>query len=678
MNNSLIACTNGVCGLCDLLKVAESIFFGLLSVAVLLAVLFAIISGFLYLSSFGNEVRLKMAKEAFKYCLVGFCISLGAWLTVHSLYALLGYKGGSWWQIECVGEDPSVTQPEKNKTIYPNEVLPDENGGRGNPISLPDLAKMKPEELPENKYFFIHGLGGQPILNAAKQLASIAEAAKKQGKLLYAVIPHSVLKPQKNQVTSKDKEYELVDLTELAGPTTYQTQKNLQGEILDLIARSPSSRIPLIMANSKDDLPQFSKIWPTDINLSAKLIKNNFTTITPEGVIYEENKVFNEEEDPGSSTFTINLSYDAEQDKYYLDQEKPVSFEFPQDVSVRSAKVAASEVAQTLAQSAMNSYYKEEDEWASVAELVAKYSDATAYSPGAFPTGVVRDLRQPTNAKEHDRLVKGLEEDAAVIINNELRGVRKGANIKTTKNDNSQDISVSKSQESEYRVSVITPTEFTSTLEEVEKLLKAIPNYKISDLKARISTNRILGLPERENLKALIESVQGEIAYISGINLNIAPDFIMCIFNKETGFDAGAVSVTGCSGLGQLSMNAAKAGMQEMKKYAPKHFKALSEKVNKDWSESTESSIDMETTFEAQGNTDFKRVILRSDSNLNAAFATGFLDYIRRGRNGKGQPVSSELDLRKIAVRYGPGNMSYPDSIMVCYRNKGWRTIRNK
>jgi len=144
----------------------------------------------------------------------------------------------------------------------------------------------------------------------------------------------------------------------------------------------------------------------------------------------------------------------------------------------------------------------------------------------------------------------------------------------------------------------------------------------------------------------------------------------MCVFEKESKFDPGAMSQTGCSGLGQMSMGATRSATKKLKKLAPKHFEALSEKIRKNF------GVDMEETLTREGGGEKKREILRSDPNLNAALSYAHLT--EKGIVGRGGSARNIQDLRNMVTGYGPGNSYYANSIFKCLENGSWRVIPEK
>jgi hypothetical protein len=167
-----------------------------LGIAFAVAMFFVVLSGFIYIVSIGDSGTMGFSKEGLKYAIGGFVICLFSFLAIHTVYLVTGYKnpnGGNWWEIQCNSGTPqSLLDLDSKKKIskaYANEVSPDSVGGRDNPISLDDLVKEKLASLPEGKYFFMHGLGGQSLKETAGQLLALTEKASSAKRDLTVALP---------------------------------------------------------------------------------------------------------------------------------------------------------------------------------------------------------------------------------------------------------------------------------------------------------------------------------------------------------------------------------------------------------------------------------------------------------------------------------------------------------
>ena len=758
----LVPCTLTECTFCHLLRLMERIFFWLLSLAFAVAVFFVVVSGFLYIFSIGDSSMMSFAKEGLKLSLIGFVICILSWLSIHLVYTVLGYKGDNWWQIDCNENKTAYTTQEKQvPNPYKNELASNSLGGRSNPIALPDLASQGIAAIPENKYFFIHGIGGQPLKNSAQQIAKITQEAKEQKKIVYAAVPYQ------DPITGDPIGVDPINLTNYLSADLKVTLDNLENVIINkLISRMSSSEIPLLISDSSENVPQFNNKWPQNVSPDKAL-----AYLTEGGVWYKEDDVNEEQDysDQNFSFFTINLTYDPTTDKYFLDRDNPISFEFPKDISSGAAREAVVDIAKVVAKSAGYSQGAREDEWNNFVNLLARdpvlsqtksqetssgyeeeeeeeedpiFSDLSqennfshTYDSGAFPAGIVRNSEEERTAEDSDKAFRELEELAKSIIDDEFGDTDVYSESSSRKSGNRSSGAKPKRQPSPTPV-ITSPGSSTEELptSELPPILSStgneedfvsperkqgsnkfpsipstenyptispeyspvggtnvnrVNNYDLSQLspiRGKITTSNILSLEEREEIRNMMSDIRKEMAETGGVDLNVSSDFAMCLFYKETfhhtinsrgkkepeSFDASAMSTTGCSGLGQLEMSSAKAGLQYLKKYAPKHFEALSKKVSK------ERQIDMEKLIMSDNNQE-KRKLLRSDPNLNAAISYALLNEKKRGSiNGKGKPIGNDQDLRNLAHRYGPGEdqeSNYPDLVMKCYQNNAWRRI---
>jgi len=276
----LVPCTLTECTFCDLLKLIERIFYWLLALAFALAVFFVIVSGFAYILSVGDSSMMGWAKEGLKLSLIGFAICLLAWLAIHVLYTVLGYKG-NWWTMECASDQQATsTRNSTLANLYASEVTPDNLGGRNNPINLINLTTTDLKQLPENKYFFIHGIGGQPLDRAAEQLAVLTKSAAESKKIIYAAVPsldnngdiigtrlvglNELLSPEtiSNLLPDNIPEETKKEIADTVESVDKKTKDRFYDLILSMLLKSVSQEIPLIASSDTTQIPDFNSIWP--------------------------------------------------------------------------------------------------------------------------------------------------------------------------------------------------------------------------------------------------------------------------------------------------------------------------------------------------------------------------------------------------------------------------------
>jgi len=288
----IVPCTLTECTFCNLLQMIERIFFWLLSLAFAVAVLFVIVSGFAYILAVGDSGMMGWAKEGLKLSIIGFAICLLAWLAIHVLYTVLGYKG-NWWTMECAKEDTANIPGNSVASLYANEIAPDGLGGRNNPINLIDLTQTGLKQLPENKYFFIHGIGGQPLDKAAGQLANVVAQAENNKQIVYAAVPYRDSKGtiSGTQIVNLNNflASELKNVLSQGGAQPVDMVQNLTGSktgdqfynvLTNILTNSLSDEIPLLMAREGITIADFNRVWPK-VNWNKYLANGEGTSIQP-------------------------------------------------------------------------------------------------------------------------------------------------------------------------------------------------------------------------------------------------------------------------------------------------------------------------------------------------------------------------------------------------------------
>lgn len=680
---SLLTCAGSGCSLCDLLKTIENIFFWLLSVTFVSAILFVVISGFAYAFSLGKPGLIEKAKRVLKFSIAGFAISLLSWLSVHSAYNLLGYKSDSWWRLEC--DSQKAVQTMETATVansYLNEISVNNLGGRNNPVALPDLVETGLANFPENKYLFIYGLGGQSLERAAQQLAEIVLEAKKNGKAVYIVKPFYVDPETEEVVSSK-----LENLNKYINPDVGQTIKdttvhNFENWLVKYELENDSIEVPLgIFDEDLTSMPVFNNDAWTQIGdyTGPGLSSVERGVLRTEGIRLND-KVIEGETDyiemTESSPWTVNLASfypkGASYPEYYLNLERPLTFNFAPNVDEESAEAASEEIAKVVARSA-KTVINAEDDWFKLSDLMAKETlSGESYDPGIFPYAVVKGSFQ-RKEEENDRFNQELEERAEKIIKEEV-----GENFKETVTR----APLSPGAAIQEKVitaagsnlppipaplpSIPVPKEDSASGNDSSKFNKIASLGDYSLTPGGINTDQILSLAERERLYKLVQGIQKEEAENMGKNMNISPAFIMCVMALESKFDVAAGKKGSTHvGLGQMGINETKMGLQELKKYAPDHYKELSDKIREDF------GVDMEGTFmgkQTKESKETKLKITRSDPEFAAATTTAWIQKLGTEKGGG-------KNLRKIAEAYnGGGDANYPVNwILRCAENNGWR-----
>ena len=97
------------CTLCQLFLMLKLILEFLLKLALIIVILFIIISGLLYIFSLGSPEMLTRAKSALTRAIAGFAIIFLAWLVINTVMNVVGWNKGSWHEVACDGGISSFT-----------------------------------------------------------------------------------------------------------------------------------------------------------------------------------------------------------------------------------------------------------------------------------------------------------------------------------------------------------------------------------------------------------------------------------------------------------------------------------------------------------------------------------------------------------------------------------------
>jgi len=676
----LVACAGTDCSVCHLLKTAEQIFFWLLSIAFATTVLFVLIAGFAYILSVSNFSLANRAKTALKVTLVGFAICLLAWLAIHSVYAILGFQG-SWWSMDCTSDETPSDQGQTTGAqaeLYANEVSMNGLGGRNNPIALPDLVLRGTGSFPDNKYFFVHGLGGQPLDQAAQQMAQIVEKEKQQGKIVYAVMPS-----ERDPITGEIINVRLDDLTSLISSDNQgaqnQTGKKLEDWITQYFIESDSVTLPIIVYGGEvPTVPKLSNdVWKQLDNL----INNGLISLDSSGTLRVEGGDVSENNPSGNkpSYWNVNLLTDYSKNnsstpEFIVDPNNPITFNFSPEVSADSAEKAATDIAKTVATAVSEQTTGSSDNWTKLATLMAKESlNGNSYSPGIFPYAVPTNNTTPRSNSDNEELNKILEEKATSIVKQEVddyfgrSGFSNETNIMFPSVDTGEKSYTIPSSPAGAQASLnqtdVSDNGSPSSLSGVQYFNKVPSLASYSIVQGGINTDQVLPLSGREKLYQLVQGIQKEESDSTGKNSNIPPGFVLCVEQLESKFDVAAGEKGSTHvGLGQMGTNETKGGLQELKKNAPNHYKELFEKVQQDY------GVDMEDTYFGKDNAEKKKMrdkIARTDPEFATATTTAWIQKL--GEGGK--------SLQTIAQNFG--GEAYPGGetswILQCTQNNGWR-----
>lgn len=656
MDQSIVGCDGLSCDVCDIIASMAGFISLLITISFSLGLLFAVISGFMHIFSWGDKRKNKLAKNGLKYSLIGLTICLVAYLMVATIFQTLGFKRDNWFEIECDSNLSESQEEGEKKARYKNELPLGEIGARNNPV-LADNLDTFVLNAPLDQYFFIRGLSAQSLGQSIEELKTVVESSQSVGKNIFAVLPDSTV----DDVSEVDAR--LIDLGDMLGENERETKNNLTKFLRSFVEVAPTGILPLIVVSEGKIPSNFENAWPKDESLEslAGIFK---------GLVYEENPIFSDQQEADDSGFTINLKYDEKNNRYYLDPEKPVSLEFDPGVDRKAAEEATVQIAETI--SALLPENKYEDVYPTISNFMGS-AEKTSLAP--LPDAVIKTVSSKGVTSEEVGLLENFIRNKILNQGGSEAGIfSPSAAPQAPEDAKPVSPSVSSGQPSDGILPSTESINYSSALPsgEIGERISSVSGYDLSQLKRNVATDRVLNTEERKELNKMLKGLQQEISDNSR-NMNIPSEFMMCIFEKESNFDGGARSATGCSGIGQVCMAETKIAVKHMKKYAPNHYKAFAEKFAQQGKDMEKICSDKVKNYNEK-----KRELLRSDPNFGAAVAYMLADYKKRGGADKGKPVGNDKDLSRLANNYGPGNSDYSASIMRCMKNNSWLIDRRK
>jgi len=587
----LVPCTLSECTFCHLLQLLERIFFWLLSLAFAVAVFFVVVSGFAYILSVGDQGMMGWAKEGLKYSLMGFMICILSWLGIHIVYTVLGYEG-NWWKMDCASQQSTSLESQTAASLYANEITPNSFGGRNNPVALSDLTKTGLINFPENKFFFIHGIGGQPLESAAKQIAKITQEAEEQKKVVYAVVPYR----DKNGIIVGSQKIKLNDylpaelgdiISQVGGKeiasgsqgTASKTKDQFYSLMMDVLTKSVTDIIPLVMTKEGITPADFNQMWPkvdwnkalADNSLLFKpsssvvsglnyqegdgpvfydpdryggLIPKNDTHVEvnfkPDGTLDLDNPITIKQVADGVEEEQLN-AYIGELGKALANLEKQYELKGNEkDIILGLTKLMAGEqgdaeengTEKTDKDTSVKNNTEISNEFQQNLDLESVWNTGGA---GILPNRIATSNKHPDEIKL-DKAIKQLEKEVADFLKNPDRdtgGGITGSNGSTSGGDRSTTGGTASTGDTSSTTSTTGASEPTG-------------NWSGTSIgiKGQLSKDEIKRLEEEIVPKALKD-----------LNLNVPVDFIMCIINKESSFNPSSSNTRGERSLGLTQIN---------------------------------------------------------------------------------------------------------------------------
>lgn len=720
----LVPCTLSECTFCDLLKLIERIFFWLLTLAFAVAVLFVVVSGFAYILSVGDSGMMSWAKEGLKLSIIGFIICITSWLAIHILYVVLGY-GDTWWKIDCADQKRGAAiEIQSVANLYANEIAPNSLGGRNNPIALPDLGKQGLASLPENKYFFIHGIGGQPLDNAAKQIAAAVKQADEQKKIVYAVVPYR----DKNGIVVGSQRVKLndyltaevkdiisqvggKDVTSNVQDATSKTKDQFYSLMMDVLTKSVTDIIPLVMTKEGITAADFNQMWPkvdwnkalADNSLLFKpsssvvsglnyqegdgpffydpdryggLIPKNDTHVdinfNPDGRLNLEKPITISQVADGVEEEQLN-AYIGELGKALASLEKQAKFKGNEkDVILGLTKLMAGEQGDTEENGTKKTEGDgEQSDNLSNEDISAKNNTEISDKfqrnldlesiwntggAGVLPNRIATSNKHPDEIKL-DRAIKELEKEVADFLKNpngDISGTT-GASGSTSGGDRST---------SRGNTGTGNTSGTTSTTNGASEPTGNWSGTSIG-IKGQLSKDEIKRLEEEIVPKALKD-----------LNLNVPVDFVMCIVNKESTFNPGSFNNRGERSLGLTQINTKPGVHTEVDA-----LKGLKNYANKNDPNNIYLKLRRDVGSDDVLKSDAGLLSQRDPANergiTSVSMGIGYLKLLNAA-HGRGDGLKNYSDLENLAGGYnggprGAGSTGYTRDVVNCTK-----TMQNK
>jgi len=631
IRGGLVPCTLKECTFCHLLLMVNNIIQWLLGIAFVVGVLFIILNGFLYILSIGDEGMMTGAKQGLWMSVIGFAICLLAWLFIHVTYLIIGYKGDSWYKIECNVESSSSSSSSDESLAYlPNEVDPGSLGGRANPVSLYELSSEKLVQLPTDEYFFVNGIGGQPLELAAQRLARVAKTAIENNKEIYLVIPKENMYGE----VEKTNTIKLNDYLDQSSDILSQKNQDVFKDLaLSLLLNNVSELSTFAITDSGNAPPRFSGVWPTyDWTDESKKVEP-FTTTDKNGLVYTEGDgplLFNTEKydlSPNQTHIEINLNKDGS-----LNTKDPLKI-------VQVGEGVTQEQINALLQEILTIIINTDEQLVAEGErdeFILKLIKLLAMN-------YLNDLKEKAEKETKEEIPEDVEEETIeeeVPKEDEPTGGT-GVLPNTIKNtSNKPPTSSSSNSSSSSSGSSSRPPNTGSS-----------SSSGNNDSNISVGTNGYkLNEKEKAELKKDIE------AMLKDMKLDVDPEFVMCILSIESGFKTGLAGDNGCSlGIAQINRCAGTQvdAMKAVQRYGKETYDNLVRKYG--------SNVDLFKSQRHKRNPVLEKLLLQ-EKYLGVALAVGYLkkNHVEHNR-GRGLEGASGKQLCNalcdLAYSYncGPG-----------------------
>ncbi len=707
-SKGLVPCTIETCTFCSLLKLLERINIFLLGIAFAVALFFVVLSGFIYIASIGDSGTMGFAKEGIKYAVGGFLICLFSFLAIHVVYKITGYKnpsGGNWWEIECSVESPQSSIDSTNKKkiskAYANEVEFDSFGGRKNPINLDKLIQESLSSLPENKYFFIHGLGGQSLNETAQQLWELTEKAKSAGKNLTVALPREDLAGNivgQKTVSLNDFLDSLSDpITKNSGPGA----EGVPGDPTKLKEKFSELALSLLDENSSIELP----VVVTDANKAAPKFNENWVGLDWTGVASDG---FVPEFEP-NRTVVDGLNFEEGNGPFFYDPERydgripedqtHIQINLEPDGSLKTDDpISVLNVAPGVSKETLNNYLSEmigvlETTQKKYSEL-GKEKDFIYGLTDLMTRSMSEKANRPSDPKDQKQYItrQDSENQGANTENGNRNDNLAGDGGLIQNVDNYIDrtggtgILPDKIAQDNNQKDKLTDKQIEDLVKKILKQNQAGDNGNSNETgktnnnggKTNTGNNSSstngnnwsntsvsssgykLNEEEKKRLEKMIEEYKKEL------NLNVPKEFVMCVIQRESAFKPEALNDRGEYSIGLMQINKRsktdQAALSGLKKYGPNLYEKLKKHHGSD--AKILDTASMQSKNDPQG----------EKGMTNIALGMAYLKKIN-AENRRGGALSGADDWDNLAAGYncGPagcrgGRTDYSTAVTACTR----------
>ena len=264
--DQLVTCGGLDCSVCKIIEMVVRIWNWMTWTSFAVAVLFAVIGGFIYIGSRGNEAWMSLAKRAIFWAVGGFAIVLLSYMAINtSVQVMGGGKGNPWDRFECNSDGSAELNslPEKMATELVNIAKTGgELSGKMSKANGVNELLQAANQLDPNDMLIIEA----EVNKSKKILAVIGKGENKEPKLFY--VDGAAI----NQLLKKDEGASLL-LAQANAQESNAQESEKSGSIDELITAVSQTIAKIIARNQNLVIIVTEKPGNNDLSANA-LIKN--------------------------------------------------------------------------------------------------------------------------------------------------------------------------------------------------------------------------------------------------------------------------------------------------------------------------------------------------------------------------------------------------------------------